>query len=286
MGRALKKTVCVTALKNCPRCLLYRSCPYPYIFETPPPENSEKMRRYRAAPHPFLLELPLECGSGLYELGLTLVGRAAAYLPYLVYAFQLAGKRGLGKARVPMILVEVVQAQPVHKNGWVPIYEPGGVLKRFPPSVAEIPAAPTDVHLRLKTPLRLRHAGRLVNPQTFRFSDLLGALLRRVSLLTYFHTDRPLETDFAGIMSKARRVEPLSVGLEWKDWTRYSSRQETTMQMGGLIGEMVIELKPGTPFWPYLFLGQWVHAGKATSMGLGQYEIEPASLPESKTGRI
>src|SRR6266496_6083232 len=55
LGYALKKIVCVTHLDSCPPCLLYRSCPYPYIFETPPPLGAQKMRKYTAAPHPFLL---------------------------------------------------------------------------------------------------------------------------------------------------------------------------------------------------------------------------------------
>jgi hypothetical protein len=53
-GHALRKTVCVTPLDSCPSCLPYRSCTYPYIFETPPPLGTGKMRRYTAAPHPFL----------------------------------------------------------------------------------------------------------------------------------------------------------------------------------------------------------------------------------------
>jgi len=51
LGHALKKTVCVTSLDSCPPCLLYRSCPYPYIFETPPPLGARKMRRYTLWQH-------------------------------------------------------------------------------------------------------------------------------------------------------------------------------------------------------------------------------------------
>lgn len=58
LGHALKKIVCVTHLNSCPPCLLYRSCPYPYIFETPPPVAAQKMCKYTAAPHPFVLEPP------------------------------------------------------------------------------------------------------------------------------------------------------------------------------------------------------------------------------------
>lgn len=282
LGHALKKIVCVTHLDSCPPCLLYRSCPYPYIFETPPPLAAQKMRKYTAAPHPFLLEPPRAPETDVHDVGLTLIGRGNGYLPYLIHAFQRAGEQGLGKDRVPMILMDVRQAEPAETDTWASIYEPGGVLKPSPPGVPNVPLAPPSVRLRFETPLRLQRDERLVTPESFRFSDLFGPLLRRVSMLTYFHTDTPLETDFAGLMELARQVELAGVKVAWKDWTRYSSRQKTEMQMGGLVGEIVVELAEGSPLWPYLWLGQWVHAGKGTSMGLGHYTVQPASLPNAK----
>jgi CRISPR/Cas system endoribonuclease Cas6 (RAMP superfamily) len=249
------------------------------------------MRKYTAAPHPFLLELPLvqqqtapthALEMDVHQLGLTLIGRGNIYLPYLIHAFQRAGEQGLGKGRVPMMLTDVWQAQPAEGDTWAPIYEPGGVLSPSPIGFPNVPAAPPAVRLRFETPLRLQRDERLVTPEAFRFSDLFGPLLRRISMLTYFHTDTPLEADFAGLTEQARQVEPASVKLAWKDWTRYSSRQKTEMQMGGLVGEIAIELAEGSPLWPYLWLGQWVHAGKGTSMGLGHYTIETASLPNAK----
>jgi hypothetical protein len=240
------------------------------------------MRKYTAAPHPFLLEPPRAPDIDFHQVGLTLIGRGNAYLPYLIHALQRSGERGLGKCRVPMKLMDVWQAEPAEADKWSPIYEPGGVLITNPPYAPSAPTAPPAVQLRFETPLRLQHEERLVTPEKFRFSDLFGALLRRVSMLTYFHTDTPLETDFAGLMQQARQVEPLGVKLAWKDWTRYSSRQKTVMQMGGLVGEILIGLAEGSPFWPYLWLGQWVHAGKGTSMGLGQYTIQSTSLPNPK----
>ncbi|MGQ0594710.1 MAG: CRISPR system precrRNA processing endoribonuclease RAMP protein Cas6 [Gammaproteobacteria bacterium] len=49
--------------------------------------------------------------------------------------------------------------------------------------------------------------------------------------------------------------------------------------MGGLLGEIALDGAGLEPFWPYLWLGQYVHAGAATSMGLGRYAIGSASLP-------
>jgi CRISPR-associated endoribonuclease Cas6 len=283
LGHALKKAVCVTHLQACPPCLLYRSCPYPYVFETPPPLAALKMRKYTAAPHPFLLELPHKPENGTHQVGLTLIGRGSAYLPYLIHAFQRAGEQGLGKGRTPMALVDVRQADPPDSDTWVLIYEPRGTLTTIAPRVLSVPSAPQAIRIRLETPLRLQRKADLVTPEQFRFGDLFGPLLRRVSMLTYFHTETPLETDFAGLMEQARQVELSEVKLAWKDWTRYSSRQRTTMQMGGLVGEIVVELVQGSPLWSYLWLGQFVHVGKGTSMGLGQYTIQPASLPKLKS---
>ena len=64
--------------------------------------------------------------------------------------------------------------------------------------------------------------------------------------------------------------------LRWHEWTRYSSRQDALLQMGGLLGEITVAGADLSPFWPYLWLGQWTHAGKGTSMGLGKYRIEAA----------
>ncbi|MDI9469765.1 MAG: CRISPR system precrRNA processing endoribonuclease RAMP protein Cas6 [Acidobacteria bacterium] len=279
LGHALKKVVCVTRHSACMSCLVYRSCPYPYIFETPPPPGAQKMRKYTAAPHPFLIEPPAGPEGDAYDLGLTLIGRGNGYLSYLIHALQRAGEQGLGKGRISVELTGVWQALPAESERWKQIYEPGGILEAGPPDVAVVPAAPDMVRITFETPTRLQRDAHLVTPRRFRFSDLFGPLLRRVSMLSAFHTDTPLETDFAGLMERARRVEAVGAKLVWKDWTRYSSRQRTTMQMGGLIGEIVVDLTEGFQLWPYLWLGQWLHVGKGTSMGLGRYTIGAASLP-------
>jgi hypothetical protein len=188
----------------------------------------------------------------------------------------------LGKDRIPIRLIDVTQADSPESGQWRTVYEAGGSLNAKPPAAPALAAPYALLRLRIQTPLRLQRDGSLVTPRAFRFSDLFGALLRRISMLTYFHTDTPLETDFAGLMRLARDVELAEARLCWRDWTRYSSRQKTSMQMGGLLGEIALDLTGRSPLWPYLWLGQWVHAGKGTSMGLGQYIIEAASLPKKE----
>ncbi|MGN0008087.1 MAG: CRISPR system precrRNA processing endoribonuclease RAMP protein Cas6 [Desulfovibrionaceae bacterium] len=74
----------------------------------------------------------------------------------------------------------------------------------------------------------------------------------------------------ASLLDRADAVETVESCLFWKDWTRYSSRQQTSMQLGGLQGSIryrgCLEA-----FLPFLELAAAaVHIGKQTSFGPGQ----------------
>lgn len=282
LGHGLKRTVCVTRESQCANCLLYRSCAYPYIFETPPPTNSRRMRRYTAAPHPFVLSTHttdnrvLAPGDAL-DLELTLFGRSNAYLPYIVHAFRIAGERGIGRGRGRFQLTEVQQQTEMDGIRWQSIWCEGDSLIPKDAFVPIEPICPDRVRLQLQSPLRVKRDEKLVGPRDFEFHDLFRNLLRRISMLMYFHTETPLNVDFAELTQSSRQVKILEKDLVWRDWTRYSTRQRTTMQMGGITGEVELIGSVLEPFWPYLWLGQWTHAGKGTSMGLGRYRIVEAS---------
>ncbi len=273
-GRALKRLVCVTRELACPPCLLYRSCLYPYVFETPPDPGVGKLTRYPAAPHPYVL-VPNARGGAIaagdtLTLDVILFGHGNRHLPYVIHALNQAGQRGLGRERGALELLEVAQADGAD---WCPIYTPGTDFTPLPAVAPVAPPVPERPTLRFLTPLRLTQENRLISQDRFRFHLLFSSLLRRISLLTAFHTDAPLETDFAGLTQAARAVELADARLDWHDWTRYSSRQDALIQMGGLVGEIDLVGAGLEPFWSYLWLGQWTHAGKGAVMGLGGYRL-------------
>ena len=280
-GHALKRAVCVTNMRQCEPCLLYRTCAYSYLFETPPPASAAKMRKYTAVPHPFVIQPDTTSDGKIYKLRLILFGRANSLLPYVIHAYERAAEKGLGMGRTPLALTEVSQACKLSGERWSVIYQPGASLQSLPALNPDIPTKSGHVKITLHTPMRLQRNGSLVTPSEFTFADLFSTLLRRISMLTYFHTDTPLETDFAELTRQARQITWQDTKLQWFDWARYSSRQETSMQMGGIVGELFLNTTSLDPFWPYLWLGQWTHAGKGTSMGLGHYRIDTvASLPD------
>lgn len=275
-GRALKRLVCVTREPACEYCLLYRSCSFPYLFETPPDPKVGKLTKYNAAPHPYTLR-PQPHREGLLRLGtevyldVTLFGHSNRLLPYIIHALDQAGQRGIGAGNGRLRLARVDQED--EEQGWRCLLIPGRALASWTVTDPVPPACPEVLTLVLETPLRLKRDDQLVTPETFQFSILFSHLLRRISLLTAFHTDTPLETDFAGLTRASGPIQPWDLKLHWYDWTRYSSRQKTEMQMGGLLGSVVLSGEQLAPFWPYLWLGQWTQVGKGTSMGLGGYRI-------------
>ncbi len=284
-GHALKGAVCVTHERDCSQCLLYRSCVYPYIFETPPPPDSDRMRRYTAAPHPFVI-YPLKSNTRTIPaqdtigLELILFGRALDHLPYMIHAFRSAGKLGIGAGHGRFRLQRVEQCMWDSNTPWLTVWEDGGQLMLAEPTMLAIPPCPEQMQLELISPLRLKRNEHLVRPEAFAFHDLFRSLLRRISMLMYFHENKALEVDFADLVQSSRAVPLTGSDLQWQEWTRYSSRQRTTMKMGGLIGRIELDGANLKSFWPYLWLGQWTHAGKGTSMGLGRYRsLAAASLP-------
>lgn len=274
LGWELKRLVCTVRRDVCPGCMLYYTCVYSYIFETPPPPHTEKMRKYVAAPHPFVLA-PGEPVNGRYPLDLTLVGRANSMVGYLVQAFSRAGRNGLRPLQQPFEVADVEQEGHVGAGDWRSIFEENRLLPS-PPSAPRVPDPPARLRVILMTPLRLRRMETFVRPEMFRFSDLFSNLLRRLSLLSYFHGRAALETNFAELVARSRGIEICRSDLRWEELARYSRRQHARLLSGGLLGEFELDAGQLGEMWPYLWIGQFVHAGKGATMGLGRYALTAA----------
>ncbi|NTU41975.1 MAG: CRISPR system precrRNA processing endoribonuclease RAMP protein Cas6 [Nitrospirales bacterium] len=275
-GHTFRRIVCVGKAKDCADCILRERCVYSYVFETPPPAGTKMMRKYEAAPHPFVIEPPPERRRGYrpgeeIRFGLVLIGRAIDYLPYFIYTFDEMGKRGLGSENARFSLTSV-------ESGGRAIYD--GETKKlsaFDPQAISLDSndamdsTSRNIRLSFVTPTRFVINGQ--NTMDLDFQTLTRILLRRLSLLYYFHCGGdPSPWDFRGIIERAGEVKVSEKNLRWWDWERYSNRQETKIKMGGFVGESAFEGDLG-PFMPLLRAGEVLHVGKGTGFGLGKYEI-------------
>ena len=130
----------------------------------------------------------------------------------------------------------------------------------------------TQLTLDFLTPTRILYDSHLTLDLVFHI--LIRNLLRRLSLLYYFHCGGdPSEWDFKGIIEIAKDVKVKKQALTWHDWERYSTRQDTRMKMGGFVGNISFEGNI-EPFMQLIKAGEILHVGKGTSFGLGKYRIE------------
>lgn len=125
-----------------------------------------------------------------------------------------------------------------------------------------------EITLEFLTPVRLTIQGNLADRPEFHI--LIRNLLRRVSSLLYFYHGYEWQADFAEIIRKAEEIKLSANGTRWLDWERYSSRHDTKLKLGGLVGKATYR-GPLADFRPLLKLGELVHVGKGAVFGLGKY---------------
>lgn len=277
-GAALRRSACMTGLQACSPCPLYRTCPYPAIFETPP-RPTPLPQRFTQVPNPYVIEPPaagtrqVAPGEPL-QFHMVLAGdQTLRQLPLIVHAWQRALRHGLGRDRAPAALTAV---EWVGDDGAVePVFDAaaGRVQEHAATLAVPPPPAVRGLCLHIETPLRLQHDGHALGPRELDVRTLLLAALRRATLMLHLHgglTDVPAA---GGLLAAAAGVRDDRAGLRWRDWTRYSSRQRQEMTLGGVVGRWQLEGNLEAA-WPWLWLGQWLHLGKNATMGLGRYRLE------------
>ena len=176
-GHALRQLSCMTKMADCKACPLYRTCPYPAIFETPPPEH-HSLQAFSEIPPPYIIEPP-PLGSKDYRPGdilsfsMVLIGRAIQQLPLIIYAWQRALARGQGKfqSQARLLDVALVPNQAQKEPGeHVIIYtarEGASVINHDHLSnkdrVDYSDETIESVTLNIKTPLRIRKKGQTLS---------------------------------------------------------------------------------------------------------------------------
>ncbi|QLB13189.1 uncharacterized protein DUF2276 [Bisgaardia hudsonensis] len=269
-GRALRKISCMTKEDNCKECALYRTCPYTNIFETPAPETHQ-IQQFNQVPNGYIIEPP-DWGHKQYQINemisfnLVLFGKLIEQLPLIAFAFKRAFEYNIagGKANLMDIAVNLQNT-----NTYQGILINGNIQDHS--SQITLPTIlPTKLILNIETPLRLQENGKPLRPNTITLPRFLISLAKRISLVSEFH-HQPLNLNFEDLIASISEIKDKK-SLSWQDWTRYSSRQNQKMTLGGVVGQWELDNVP-TQWVTLLYIGQWLHCGKNATFGLGKYRI-------------
>lgn len=283
-GAALRSVACMTRQPTCPGCPLLPTCPYTRIFEAPPPPKGQHtLQDFSQIPNPYVIEPPppgarvLDAGDTLV-FNLVLVGHAIDQLALVVFALQRALAQGLTRQRIAADLLQVdwLDVQGMPHTVWT--YKQATLAEH--PATLQTPAVPANcdhgITLRIHTPLRLQQQGRPLGVGQLTPRALVAALARRAALLMEFHAGQAGWGEAAKQITRQSEHLTDTRDLHWFDWTRYSSRQQQEMTLGGVLGRWTLHGSSGTlaALWPWLWLGHWLHVGKNATMGLGGYALE------------
>ena len=269
-GRSLRKIACMTKEADCKGCPLYRTCPYTNIFETPAPE-AHQIQKFSQVPNGYIIEPPA-WGEKTYfsgeklQFSLVLFGKLIEQLPLIAFAFKRAFEYNVGKGKANLTDIAVfnesaVKFESVLKDGNIIAHNKAvNILENFA----------NNLEIEIHTPLRLQENGKPLREKEISAERFFISLAKRVSLLSEFHAS-PLNLDFELLKNQAQQIQDKKY-LKWRDWTRYSSRQDQKMKLGGVIGKWQFnELSPELS--QLLYIGQWLHCGKNATFGLGKYKI-------------
>jgi hypothetical protein len=268
-------------------CAIDTICPYRWVFETPHPPGISHLHDLKDVPRPFVIEPPGDsrtryAAGDVLEFGLVLIGRGIEYLPYFLFSFEQLGQLGLGRQRTRARLERVEALQPWQPVGQV-IYQDGHVLSTASELLvidaaaikARAEALPPDLHLHLRTPLRIKTHGawlRSIEP-----AALVRAICWQLNALATFHGDGPWSVNHRGLVEQASHITVEQAQVRWVDWERTSTRgpQPQKMTLGGIVGSAVLR-GVSLDVRTVLLAGSLVHVGKACTFGHGGYEVQAA----------
>ena len=245
LGYALKKVTCINPSFDCKECFATSNCLYYEFYE-----EKNRAHKYR---------FDFELGKEFYEFDFYLFDNACMKLPYVVSAFyMMLTQNGLGKDRKIYKQFDMyINDIRCLINGQLKL--PKEFIKTF-----QIDTIYQNITLQFKTPLRIKKDNRFVRKEEIELKDLVNSIYQRQMQLIGQKPKR-FPYDIEG--------EIVRKELYFKELTRMSNRQKTTMNMGGLMGEIEIEGINDKAFH-VLKLGEFIGVGKQTVFGLGKIKVE------------
>jgi len=276
-GHFFRDLICVTRAPDCKGCPHLATCPYSLIFESPVLPEHAVLRKYPHAPHPFVLVPPLDPRTALPPgvdlcMQVTLIGPGIAYLPHFIRVFDELGASGRYGGRFSISAVtSAFGGRDVVYDGGTRRFLGSPMVWQLPP-----PNGPVQrLRLHFITPLRMRTGGRYNDSPDF--VAVTHALLRRLHLLGALYGGMDGDARWMhSLMAQADAVVTERADFRWYHWERTSGRDRRRIAMDGVVGSLEAS-GDLTALAPCFRVGEWLHVGSGTSMGMGKYTMDYTS---------
>lgn len=225
-----------------------------------------------------------------FSFELTLIGDAAIrQFPAFIAAFLVAAEQGIGQPRLrgrvqrvdlltgvegvarPLLAGRAWQGDPAD-DAFVQYVDAQAWSMQAAPATA---APVTRLHLRFLAPVKVELRGETVRAPGF--TPWARALVRRLRILSQAHgAGEWPQAEYGPLLDLADAVRLEHHETTWLTGSRHSQRGD--MPLEGFVGQAWYTAPADLrPLLPALWLGQWVHVGKAAVWGNGRYEVGVAT---------
>ncbi len=200
----------------------------------------------------------IRMGLQSYEFSFYLFADACDEIYNCISAFhEMFTKIGLGKNNKIYKDFEIfVNKKKVYENGNLEFFD--DYTKKF-----KEPKYKKEFILRLETPLRIKKDNKFIIDDSLELESILNSIYQRNLALQ--------NKDFEKLPFKPK-YKIKSKDIYFNDVKRFSNVQNTSMQLGGIMGEMWISNLDEQSF-RLLKLGELIGVGKQTVFGLGKISI-------------
>ena len=260
-GHALKNIACLTAGLNnghC-KCQPVESCLYRRIFD-PVKQRLILQDRLQDVAPPFVIEAhslstKILAGQEAYFY-MTLVGDFAHNQQMMIQmawqralAVGIGGYHSTGQAQSQLVSFELCDRPQLN-------WQTSGNLRA-----------------QFLSHARIQHYGQILTVENFDPVIFCRSVIRRYLTLSEVYSDCHLSAaEVKSLYDDMNNVQG-EYQVDQVKWSRWSNRQKQKMQMDGLLGEIKLN-HVSDQLAEILYLGQWLHVGKGSVFGLGQYVLK------------
>lgn len=255
LGYFLKKISCKQKQSSCSECMLKTFCVYQRFYE------DAGIRPWRLIPP----SPGTYCSGESFEFEIVFFDDFGLHIPFVTLAIKDMGLKGIGKDDTDRYELIEAHAQslskverPIYHEGELN-YNPQDFLSDSRES--DIEYNENQITVLFKTPLRLKNESHLVTSLNEKI--FWEACLERAKSLGYEIAPNDTFFDLALVSSKSK----------WLEHKRYSTRQKSNMQLGGVVGEITLagDIKKYKKIFSLI---EMTGLGKATTFGFGHVEFK------------
>lgn len=268
IGEMLLQQYCLSD-RNCENCGFREDCPVSRFFYHPLKIKPPYIQKGES------LGYVIECNDRRKKLAqgesfsfqMLFFGSTIIYFPDIMQALYRLGQDGLGREKAHFMIQSVQNelCEPVLKENV--IYNDKIRTTTINEYIKRHEYLKTKACIiRFITPLSVKYHGQWL--QQFQENALIESTVRRLYMLNCLEgneVDSVLPQELPQIKKQSVRKGQI---------IRYSNTHQSKIILRGIYGECMMD-NISEEVFRYLLAGQLVHIGKNTTMGFGQYQIEP-----------